>query len=881
MGLHDFTAHLKRDLTKFVASRKNHRHDDPAEIEADEVREKIRDENRFRSFAPPRDYNDAKWFVDGRDYFFALSLAFERAEHTIYILDWWLSPELFLRRPASRNEDWRIDRILKRAAERGVKIFVSVYKEVTQAMTLSSAHTKHALETLHPNITVQRHPDHNPLGRGLPGGDIIMYWAHHEKLVVIDHTITFIGGLDLCFGRWDFRNHSLSDVNPENLELDLWPGQDYNNARIMDFAEVDKWDENRLSKIEAARMPWHDVHCSLVGPVALDAAQHFVERWNFIKHDKYRLDERYPYLDLPSPGPDPNGQEIFMQGEEHPHLKILNDKAHRLSERFQHPFERHGAHMKTRAQILRSASDWSHGVLTENSIQECYCRVIREAEHFVYAENQFFIVGTGPESKPVENMVGRAIVDRIIRAHREGTEFRMMITIPEVPGFAGDLKQDSAEGTRAIMDFQYRSINRGNGHSIMELLEAEGINPHKYIGFYNLRSFDRINASGALRQQEEESGISYAQAEHAHAHEVMSEAMEGKTGGSGGGTGGNAMGLVGVDTSKGLKHRSITNKIRAKLHSIHLHKPPKPGDGTKGENKLVMDGEIRFEEGEAGMRRASTIREEFEKHANKEHENKIKSSIAEDALQSGINMKDEPWEGEDGSEVRSYVTEELYVHAKVLIADDRKVIIGSANLNDRSQLGTHDSEIAVFIEDGEMIDSKMAGKQYQVSKFATTLRRQLWREHLGLLPPEHVIRERKDEEHENEEKYKNMHPLPHHNHYDFHSEEDHVVKDPLDPDTQAYWQTRSEINREAFEEVFHTIPTDKVRNWADYDKYMPDPERSPLGHVYDPDIPVDMVKKHLSKVRGHVVTMPLTFLQDEVLVKKSRTFNAWTEPVYT
>jgi phospholipase D1/2 len=42
---------------------------------------------------------------------------------------------------------------------------------------------------------------------------------------------------------------------------------------------------------------------------------------------------------------------------------------------------------------------------------------------------------------------------------------------------------------------------------------------------------------------------------------------------------------------------------------------------------------------------------------------------------------------------------ELYIHSKILIADDRIAIIGSANLNDRSQLGYHDSEIAVVIED--------------------------------------------------------------------------------------------------------------------------------------------------------------------------------------
>ena len=38
------------------------------------------------------------------------------------------------------------------------------------------------------------------------------------------------------------------------------------------------------------------------------------------------------------------------------------------------------------------------------------------------------------------------------------------------------------------------------------------------------------------------------------------------------------------------------------------------------------------------------------------------------------------------------------MHSKLLIADDRVVICGSANINDRSLLGKRDSEIAVIVE---------------------------------------------------------------------------------------------------------------------------------------------------------------------------------------
>jgi hypothetical protein len=43
--------------------------------------------NRFESFAPVRNGNGAKWYVDGKDYMYAVSMALEKARETIWILD--------------------------------------------------------------------------------------------------------------------------------------------------------------------------------------------------------------------------------------------------------------------------------------------------------------------------------------------------------------------------------------------------------------------------------------------------------------------------------------------------------------------------------------------------------------------------------------------------------------------------------------------------------------------------------------------------------------------------------------------------------------------------------------------------------------------------
>lgn len=53
-----------------------------------------------------------------------------------------------------------------------------------------------------------------------------MYRSHHEKLVIVDYQICYIGGLDLCFGRYDTIEHKVGDCPPS-----VWPGKDYYNPR--------------------------------------------------------------------------------------------------------------------------------------------------------------------------------------------------------------------------------------------------------------------------------------------------------------------------------------------------------------------------------------------------------------------------------------------------------------------------------------------------------------------------------------------------------------------------------------------------------------------------------------------------------------------------
>jgi phospholipase D1/2 len=186
----------------------------------------------------------------------------------------------------------------------------------------------------------------------------------------------------------------------------------------------------------------------------------------------------------------------------------------------------------------------------------------------------------------------------------------------------------------------------------------------------------------------------------------------------------------------------------------------------------------------------------------------------------------------------------------------------------------------------------MAGRPWQATRFAASLRRHLFRKHLGLIPPQDT--QRPDESFE---------PVGVPNRYDWDSPEDHIVADPLSDTFDSLWNSRAKTNTEVFRKVFRAVPDDTVRNWNDYKEFYeyyfhkPDapPEQKKLpqqaarymwGHVIRDDFSpgpagIKEVKDLLSRVKGTLVEMPLMFLIEEDIAKEGATLNAMTEEVYT
>ncbi|KAG8517119.1 Phospholipase D2 [Galemys pyrenaicus] len=445
--------------------------------------------HRHDSYAPPRPGTLARWFVNGAGYFAAVADAILRAQEEIFITDWWLSPEVYLKRPA-HSDDWRLDMMLKKKAvrkvvrpegnygrgclcgkEEGVRVSVLLFKEVELALGINSGYSKRTLMLLHPNIKVMRHPDQ------------VTLWAHHEKLLVVDQVVAFLGGLDLAYGRWDDLHYRLTDLRESsesaasqppiscsdsqgtpdlsNNQL-FWLGKDYSNLITKDWVQLDRPFEDFIDRETMPRMPWRDIGVVVHGPAARDLARHFIQRWNFTKTTKAKYKTpMYPYM-----------------------LPKSTNTANQL------PFVLPGGQCAT-VQVLRSVDRWSAGTL-ESSILNAYLHTIRESQHFLYIENQFFI--SCSDGRTVLNKVGDEIVDRILKAHNQGQCFRVYVLLPLLPGFEGDISTGGGNAIQAILHFTYRTLCRGEYSILHRLKAAMGTAWRDYISICGLRTHGELES---------------------------------------------------------------------------------------------------------------------------------------------------------------------------------------------------------------------------------------------------------------------------------------------------------------------------------------------------------------------------------------------------
>ncbi|XP_053163805.1 phospholipase D1 isoform X1 [Hemicordylus capensis] len=686
-------------------------------------------DHRFGSFAPLRENTLAKWYVNAKGYFEDVANAMEAAKEEIFITDWWLSPEIFLKRPVVEGNRWRLDCILRRKAQQGVRIFVMLYKEVELTLGINSEYSKRTLMHLHPNIKVMRHPDHV--------SSSVYLWAHHEKLVVIDQSIAFVGGIDLAYGRWDDDEHRLTDVGSAKRMTATKSGSSMNLASPAETGQLpsdgpqmeppvklplhrnsdDLPDASRMKGIGKTKkfarfsiykqLHRHGLHhADSVSSVDSESHKgsvrslktgvgellgetrfwHGKDYCNFVFKDWVQLDKpfadfidryttpRMPWHDIASVVHGKAARDVarhFIQRWNF--TKIMKPKYRSLSYPFLLPKSQRTAD-ELKYQVPEAVCA-SVQVLRSAADWSAGIKYHEESIHTAYvsmienSEHYIYIENqffiSCADDRVVSNRIGDAIAHRVLKAHRENKRYRVYVIIPLLPGFEGDISTGGGNALQAIMHFNYRTMCRGD-NSILGQLKAEiGDQWINYISFCGLRTYSEL------------------------------------------------------------------------------------------EGKLV--------------------------------------------------------------------TELIYVHSKLMIVDDHTVIIGSANINDRSMLGKRDSEMAIIVQDSDTIPSMMDGQEYKAGRFAHSLRLQCFRVVLGS------------------------------------STDPKDLQDPVcDKFFKEVWIATAARNATIFDKVFRCLPNDEVNCLAQLRDFIAKPKlacENPLKAT-----------EELKKIHGFLVQFPFSFLDKENLL---------------
>ena len=213
---------------------------------------------------PPRTDCLGRLYINAAEYFDDLAHAIKGAHHSVMITDWCFTPFIYLQRPHGRRDPtskltsearatgldpaFRLDNLLKAKAEDGVHIYIILFKELSLVLDLKSEAAEAHMRKLHKNIHVIRHCPTKLFDRT----GVSKSWTHHQKFVVVDNTVAFVGGIDLCSGRFDTHRHPLFDPLPPYL----FPADDYLNPQVETTC-------NRLFKEE----PWPPISDLSVFPL--------------------------------------------------------------------------------------------------------------------------------------------------------------------------------------------------------------------------------------------------------------------------------------------------------------------------------------------------------------------------------------------------------------------------------------------------------------------------------------------------------------------------------------------------------------------------------------------------------------------------------------
>ncbi|XP_055938050.1 phospholipase D1-like [Argiope bruennichi] len=700
--------------------------------------------NRYDSFAPVRPFSECRWIVDGATYFEAVADVLDKAKEEIYIADWWLTPEIYLKRPTIHGHYWQLDYVLKRKAREGVQIYVLLYKELEVALGINSYHTKKKLKRMHKNIKVIRHPE---VSKG------VLLWAHHEKLVCVDQTYAFVGGLDLCYGRWDDYQHRLSDFG--ELEKKL---------RVLRHTSIPRKDSAPLQEARStSSLPELSSEAEMT---KVEQAQPESPETGYFRSAVRKYQATRTFKDIKKR----LSMEAVMD-ESHP-------GAEKLVSALQ-PSDRRRTIQEMALLVLgmdRKFQLW-HGKDYANFIFKDLYNL-----HQPYSDNidrnitprmPWHDVGLFVQGK-IARDIARHFILRWNHAKAEvcprDSSYRYLM--PKAYANFGDNVPSILDDTIGTIFRAECQVLRSLSHWSGGISETERSIQEAYIGI--------IQGSKHFIYIENQFFVTQPSGEH-NIFNGIADALYNRI----------------------IKaHR---NKVQFHVYVVLPLLPAFEGELGTGTGTCIQA--VSYWIYKSICRGPTSLYDRLSRHIQ---DPSLYISFCGLRTHGLLNYK--------------LVTELVYVHSKLLIADDQVAIIGSANINDRSLLGRRDSEIAVVIRDTHFLE-KEEGRPHEAGKFCYSLRNAIFREHLGLMTSSQFNVELRD------------------------------------PSSQKFskdiWTKTAISNTEIYEEVFHCIPTDSAHTFRELKVLQSMPSFASTN-------PEEAMKK-LKEIRGYLVLFPFFFLCDEKL----------------
>ena len=402
--------------------------------------------------------------------------AIYNAKYLIYITGWSIYTEITLTRNSDKPSMTLGELLLKKADE-GVKVLVLVWDDRT-----SDELRKEGLMATHDQETVQyfrytkvqcvlcpRNPD---VGRSIIQGlQTSTMFTHHQKAVVADSDldvvggpqkrtiVSFIGGIDLCDGRYDTHEHPLFST------LDTIHANDFHQPNF----------PGASIKKGGPREPWHDIHCKLEGPIAWDVLYNFEQRWQ----KQGGKDSLIPLT---------VHDEILVSPSE---LQPLEDHERWTVQLFR-SIDGGAVSEFPRDPVYAAECGLVSGKnnIIDRSIQDAYINAIRRAKNFIYIENQYFLgssYGWKATDIKVEDigalhLIPKELSLKIVSKIKARQRFVVYIVIPMWP--EGDPESATVH---AILDWQRRTMEMMYT-DIAEALEEVGskADPTDYLIFFCL-----------------------------------------------------------------------------------------------------------------------------------------------------------------------------------------------------------------------------------------------------------------------------------------------------------------------------------------------------------------------------------------------------------